>query len=123
MRFLFRHRFAVAFVLVLLGCSLLVVRQYWVNQWQHVDLREDFIVLDLQGQAAGATRLYQLLVQQLPGLPDRALIDDEDRLAVLFLQKKFPDEDLVAKYYVGVQNELQRRNEQRVARALKRAEP
>jgi hypothetical protein len=121
MRFLKRHQFFLAFVAVLILCSVMVIRQYMVNQWKHVDLREDFILLHDEGQARGAERLYQLLIQELPRLPDRALIADQDRLTVLFLSQKPPPEDLLWKYYVSVQNELQHRAGQRIKRALKRA--
>lgn len=121
MRFLRRHQFFLVFAGVLVLCSVLVVRQYMADQSAHVDLREDLILLDDGGHPRGAERLYQLLIQQLPGLPDRALIADEQRLAFLFLQKKPSEEDLVWKYYVSVQNELRQRNDRRIARALRRA--
>lgn len=120
MRFLKRHQFFLALVAVLIFCSVMVIRQYLVNQWKHVDLREDFILLHDQGQTQGAERLYQMLIQQLPQLPAHDLIADEQRLAPLVASKP-SEEDLIWKYYVSVQNELQRRTDQRVARALKRA--
>jgi len=122
MRFLKRHKFFLVFLGVLVLCSVMVIRQFLVNQWKHVDLREDFILLHDEGQTKGAEQLYQMLIQELPNLPDRALIADEQRLTVLFAQKKPPEEDLLWKYHVSVQNELQSRTNQRVARALKRAE-
>jgi hypothetical protein len=121
MRFLKRHQFFLAFVAVLFLCSVMVIRQYLVNQWAHVDRREDFILLHDQGKARGTERLYQMLIQELPALPDRALIADQQRLTILFLSQKPPPDDLLWKYYVSVQNELQRRTDERVARALKRA--
>jgi hypothetical protein len=121
MRFLKRHQFFLAFVAVLILCSVMVIRQYLANQWRHTDLREDFILLHDQGKAQGAERLYQLLIQELPQLPDRELIADQQRLNVLFLSQKPPPDDLLWKYSISVQNELQRRTNARVARALKRA--
>lgn len=99
----------------------MVMRQFLVNQWEHVDLREDFIVLHDTEKTRGAERLYQLLIQELPDLPDRALIDDEQRLTILFASQKPPPEDLIWKYYVSVQNELKSRTDERVTQALKRA--
>ena len=119
MRFVRHNKFFLVFLASLVLCSVLVIRQYLVNQWEHVDLREDFILLHDQGQARGAERLYQMLIQELPQLPDRALIADQQRLTVLFLPQKPPPEDLLWKYYVSVQNELQRRTDERLARALK----
>jgi hypothetical protein len=121
MRILKRHQLFLAFVVVLLFCSVMVIRQFLVNQWKHVDLREDFILLHDEGHPRADARLYQMLIQELPSLPDRALIADEQRLTLLFLPQKPPAEDLLWKYYVSVQNELQRRTTQRVARALKLA--
>src|SRR5665213_1287174 len=88
MRFLKRHKFFLVFLGVLVLCSVMVIRQFLVNQWKHVDLREDFILLHDEGQTKGAEQLYQMLIQELPNLPDRALIADEQRLTVLFAQKK-----------------------------------
>lgn len=121
MRFLKRHQFFLAFLAVLVLCSVMVVRQYLINQWAHVDLREDFILLHDEEKAKGAERLYQLLVQELPRLPDHALIADQQRFTVLFLSQKPPPEDLLWKYYVSVQNELHRRTARRVTQALEHA--
>lgn len=121
MRFLKRHQFFLAFVAVLLLCSVMVIRQYLVNQWKHVDLREDFILLHDQGKVQADARLYQKLIQELPQLPDRELIADQQRFGLLFLTQKPPPDDLLWKYSVSVRNELQRRTSARVARALKRA--
>lgn len=121
MRFVRHNKFFLVFLASLILCSVLVIRQYLVNEWKHDDLREDFILLHDQGQAKGVERLYQMLVQELPNLPDHALIADQQRLAVLFLAQKPPPEDLLWKYYVSVQKELQRRTDDRVANALKHA--
>jgi len=121
MRFLKRNQFLLVFVAVIIFCSVMVMRQFLVNQWEHVDLREDFIVLHDTEKTRGAERLYQLLIQELPDLPDRALIDDEQRLTILFASQKPPPEDLIWKYYVSVQNELKSRTDERVTQALKRA--
>lgn len=122
MRFLKRHKFFLVFVAVLVFCSVMVIRQYLANQWQHVDLREDFILLHDQGHPRADARLYQMLIQQLPSLPNRALIADEQRFKLLFIPHKPPPEDLLWKYYVSVQNELHRRLNERVVRALKRVD-
>lgn len=121
MRFLKRHQLFIAFVVVMIFCSVMVVRQYVVNQWQHVDLREDFILLHDQGNTHGSQRLYQLLIQQLPALPAHDLIADQQRFDVLFLANKPSPEDLLWKYSVSVQNELKRRLNSRMAKALARA--
>lgn len=121
MHFLKRYQFFLAFVAVLILCSVMVIRQYLVNQFRHVDLREDFIVLHDEGKTKGAERLYQMLIQELPGVPDRTLLDDEQRLTFIQTQKNLPDNDLLRKYLVSVQNELKQRTPARVARALSHA--
>ena len=122
MRFLKRHQYVLVFLAVLVFCSVMVVRQYIANQWAHTDLREDFILLHDKGQAQQTARLYQILVQQLPRLSDRALLDDFQRTAMLIDPKPGQQEDLVWKYHFSVRNELERRSELRLARAHKRAE-
>lgn len=121
MRFLKHHQFFLAFVAVLLLCSVMVVRQYLANQYKHVDLREDLVVLCDEGKTRGAERLYQMLVQELPKIPDRMLVDDEQRLAFVLAQKQLSDDDLLRKYFISVQNELKHRIPERVARAQARA--
>lgn len=122
MRFIRRHQFFLAFVVVLFFCGVMVIRQYIVNQWEHIDLREDFILLHDTGHAKEAERLYQFLIQELPQIPDRALIGDEQRFDELFASNKPSPNDLMWKYSISVQNELQNRSNERVNRALKRAQ-
>ena len=121
MSFLKRHRLFLLFIIVFSICGVLVIRQYRVNRWKHVDLRENFILLHNENHPNADARLYQVLIQELPFLPDRELIADEQRLDLLFQPQKPSPDDLLWKYYVSVQNELQRRAPQRVARALKQA--
>lgn len=117
MRFLKRHQAFLIFVAVLIFCSVMVIRQFILNQYKHVDLREDFIVLHDENKFKGAERLYQMLIQDLPDVPDRVLVDDEQRLKYVLSQEKTSGDDLLQKYFVSVQNELKRRLPQRVARA------
>ena len=121
MRFLKRNQFLLIFVATLIFCSVIVIRQFLANEWGHVDLLEDFIVLHDTGKTRGEERLYQMLVQELPGLPSRVLIADKQQLTLQFSTNKPPPEDLVWKYYISVQNELKSRTDERVAQALKRA--
>jgi hypothetical protein len=122
MRFLRRHRFVLSFLAVLAVCSGLVVRQFLANQSAHVERREDFILLQQKGHAQPAQRLYQLLVQELPDLPDAILWDDLQRTLMLVDPKTQQPDNLIWKYHWAVKQYLDRRAEQRVARALKRME-
>ncbi len=121
MRFLRRHQFLLCFLAVLIFSSVMVVRQFPANQSAHVELREDFILLHERGQTQPEERLYQLLVQQLPELNDKTLVDDLQRTAMLLDSKTPQLDNLIWKYQAGVKNELQKRSERRLAQALARA--
>ena len=90
------------------------------NQSAHIQRREDFILLHDRAKDKACEWLYQRLIQELPELPDRALVDDLIRTSLL-VDPKTPDlQNLVWKYYVSVKNELQKRAEKRVEVALAR---
>jgi hypothetical protein len=75
-----------------------------------------------RGDGKSAEHIYQLLVQELPDLNEKTLVEDLERTAML-VDPKAPDtQNLVWKYQAGVQKEMQRRSEQRIGRALERAE-
>src|SRR6266700_2733945 len=117
MRFFRRHQYLFCFLAVLFFSSVMVVRQVIANQSAHVELREDFILLHERGEAEPETRLYQLLIQQLPRLDDKALVEDLQRTAMLVDPKAAQLDNLIWKYQVSVKNELQKRSERRLARA------
>jgi hypothetical protein len=100
----------------------MVVKQFLANQSAHVELREDFLLLQERGEIKTSERLYQLLIQQLPDLNDKALTDDLERTAMAVDVKTPNLDNLVWKYHVSVKNELQKRSERRLARALGHAE-
>jgi len=99
----------------------MVVRQFLLNQAAHVELREDFLLLHERGNARETERLYQLLVQDLPSLNTRCLVEDLQRTAMLINPAKLQPENFVWKYHQCVKNEMFRRSETRAAHALKRA--
>jgi hypothetical protein len=122
MRFLRRNQYLLAFVAVLVFAAVMVVRQFIANQSAHVQMREDFLVLHDRREIKSCERIYQVLIQQLPDLDDRALADDLERTAMI-VDPKTPDLDnLVWKYHTSVKNELQKRAEQRLSRAVERAD-
>lgn len=121
MRFLRRHQSLVLALAVLVFCSVMVVRQYLANQTAHVELREDFLLLHERGNATETERLYQMLVQDLPDLNTRGLIEDLQRTALLIDRAKPEPESLLWKYQQCVKNEMFRRSEARATHALKRA--
>jgi len=64
---------------------------------------------------------YELLVQELPDLSDKALVEDLQRTAMVIDPKSPQPESLLWKYHVGVRNELRKRSERRLRRALQQA--
>jgi hypothetical protein len=122
MRFARRNRFALIFLGVLLVANFMVFRQYQVNASAHSELREDLILLCEKGHSKQAQWTYQKLVQTLPKLPDQALIDELQRTSGVVDEKTMDSDNLVWKYHWAVKRHLEERSEQRVARAIKRAE-
>jgi hypothetical protein len=96
----------------------MVIRQYLANQSLHTQQVEDFLRLHERGNQPACDHLYQVLVQQLPHLGERALVQDLQR-TTMFVDLKTPQLDnLVWKYCVSVNNELKQRSEKRIAAAL-----
>jgi hypothetical protein len=122
MRFLRRHRYLLLFLAVLVFGCVMVLNQFIANESAHLQLREDFILLQERGEGRACQQLYQSLIEALPDTSDKILLDDLQRTALL-VNSKTPDLDnLVWKYHVSVKKELQRRSEQRLSRAIQRAE-
>jgi hypothetical protein len=122
MQFLRRHQYLFCFLGVLVLACVLVVRQFLANQSAHVELREDFLLLHERGEAKACDALYQQLIQTLPRMDDKTLVDDMQRTGLL-IDPKTPDkENLVWKYHISVKKELERRSEKRLARVLGRSE-
>ena len=121
MQFLRRHQFLLCFLAVLVFACVMVIRQFAANQSAHIETREDFIFLMERGEFEPAAHLYQELIQELPDLNEKSLVDDLQRTAML-VDPKAPDaESLIFKYQVSVKKELDRRSEQRLATARERA--
>ncbi|HXT12871.1 MAG TPA: hypothetical protein VN873_15015 [Candidatus Angelobacter sp.] len=121
MHFLRRHQYLFCFLGVLFFSCVMVIRQFEKNQARHVELREDFILLHDRGETKSEERLYQMLIQELPELNENALVDDLQRTAMLVDPKAPQLDNLIWKYEVSVKNELQKRSEQRLARAREEA--
>lgn len=122
MRFLRRYRSFLVFAGLMLLSSVMVVRQAIANQSRHTELREAFILLDTKGYKPQAQRLYQRLLLELERLPNRSLLDDFHRTLVLVDPRTQQGDNLIWKYHWTVSNELEKRSEGTLARALKMAE-
>ena len=121
MRFLRRNRYFLIFAALLLFCGMMALRQMASNQSAHVDLREAFILLQAKGYKNEAQRLFQRLLAELERLPDKTLTEDFQRTQLLVDPAKQDPENLVWKYHWTVSNELEKRSESTLARALKLA--
>ena len=100
----------------------MVVRQFLANQSAHSERREDLILLHDRGEAKATAWLYQRLIQELPGLSERSLVEDLARTGMVIDPKKPELDNLVWKYYVSVKKELQRRADHRIERVIAKAQ-
>jgi hypothetical protein len=121
MRLLRRHRYFLAFALLLLFCSVMVLRQMAANQSAHVELREAFILLNAKGYKNEAQRLFQKLLAELEQLPNSVVMQDYQRTLTLVDPATSQPENLVWKYHWTVSNELEKRSESTLTKALKLA--
>jgi hypothetical protein len=122
MRFFRGNRFALIFFVLLIFCSAMVVRQFMVNQSRHADLRECFILLYSKGYKPEAERLFKRLMRELDVLPNKALMEDYQRTLMLVDPATQQPGNLIWKYHWTVSNELEKRSESTLLRALKMAE-
>ncbi len=121
MQFVRQYRPLLLFAAFLVFCSVMVIRQFDVNQSKHVELREAFILLNSRGYEVEANRLYERLLAELEDLSDKALLDDFQRTLTLVDPAKGDPENLVWKYHWTVSNELEKRSTSSLQRALKLA--
>jgi hypothetical protein len=122
MTFARRVRVWLAFGILLIFCSVMVVLQMQANQSKHVELREAFILLESKGYRPQAQRLYQKLLKELASLPDPALRDDYDRTRTLINPASNDRNNLIWQYHWTVSNEMDQRSNEALAKALKMAE-
>ena len=122
MRFLRQYKYVLIFLILLVICSVMVVHEYLAAELAHVERREDFILLHSRGREKETERLYQRMIQELPGMSDRMLAEDLQRTSLL-LNPQAPETDgLIRKYNVSVKNELTRRADRRISREFQAAD-
>ena len=121
MRHLRRNRFLVIFAVLLVFCSLMVIRQITANQSKHIEVREAFILLYIKGYKPEAERLYRRLLHDIEDLPNRTLIEDFQRTLLLVDPTVQQPDNLIWKYHWTVSNELEKRAESTLMRARKLA--
>ena len=117
MRFI--RYFALGSFLVVVFSSVMVVRQYIVNQSRHEELREAFILLCNKGYTEESQRLYQRLLLRLEETPRKNLIEDLQRTSMLVNPDEPHSDNLIWRYHWSVKNELDKRTTTELAKALK----
>src|SRR5262245_58000914 len=118
MRFVRRYKFVLLFLAVLVfGCAM-VVRQFGQNQSRHIELREAFILLSSKGYTDKAQRLYERLMKTLQEDSIQSLMADYQRTLMLIDPHTSHPENLVWRYHWSVSNELEKRNESAMERAM-----
>lgn len=122
MHFVRQFRLQLLFAVFLVFCSVMVVWQINANQAKHVELREAFILLYSRGYQPQAERLYQRLLAELSTLPNKLLLEDFQRTLTLVNPSSQQPENLIWDYHWTVSNELEKRSESSLERALKLAE-
>jgi hypothetical protein len=121
MYFLRRYRYVFVFLGMLVFCCVMVIRQLNSNEDQHVELREAFILLHSRGYTNQATRLFNQLIHKISGLSNKQLVDDFQRTVLLVDPSIRNEQNLIWKYHWTVSNELEKRSEESLKRALKLA--
>lgn len=116
-----QYRFQLLFIGFLLFCSVMVLRQVNLNQSRHIELREAFILLYSRGYQPQAQRLYQRLLVEMEHLPDKLLFEDFERTLTLVDPSRQEPDNLIWEYHWTVSNELEKRSEANLERALKLA--
>ena len=122
MQFFRQYRLHLFFAGLLVSCSAMVVRQFNANQSGHLELREAFILLYSRGYRPQAERLYQRLLVEMEHLPNKLLLEDFQRTLTLCNPSLQEPDNLIWEYHWTVSNELEKRSEASLQRALKLAE-
>ena len=125
MRFVRQYRFILLFFLLLIFCSVMVVRQFGLRQSRHVEMREAFILLHMRNYTNEARTLFDRLVLEVPKytkkISDQELLDDFQRTLLLVDPYSSQTNNLIWKYHWMLSEELDKRSVDLLARAHKLA--
>jgi|GEM_PF-966695 len=116
-----RHRILIIFLLVLIFSSVMVIRQFKEKHARHIELRESMILLHARGYKAEAARLFDRILNNVPNLDNKSLMDDFQRTQLLVDPSSSQPNNVVWKYHWVVSNELEQRSESTLVRARKLA--
>ena len=122
MSFFRQYRYLLLGMALLVLCSVALVEYLHAGQSRHVEIREAFILLNTRGYTNQAQRLYTHLLYEMHKLSNKQLMDDFQRTLLLVDPSANRPDNLVWKYHWTVSNELERRSESSLIRALKLVE-
>lgn len=122
MNFFRRYRYVLLAMAVLVAASVLIVKRLNTGQSRHAEVREAFILLHTRGYTNQAQRLYEHLLRDLENITNRELMDDFQRTLLVVDPAAHQPDNLIWKYHWTVSNELERRSESTLRRALEIAE-
>ena len=122
MRFVGQYRYILSFLVLLVFCSIMVIRGLQARQSKHVELREAMILLHTRGYTNQADTLYGRLIRETKELPNKVLIDDFQRTLLLIDPGSKQTANPIWKYHWVVSNELEARSESTLKQARKLAE-
>src|SRR5262249_32667149 len=117
-----QHKFVLSFLLLLLFCSVMVIRQLDARRSKHVEVREAMILLQTGGYTNLADKLYLRLLRDLGTLTNKALNEDWQRTLNIVDPTSNQSSNAIWRYYWTVRNEMERRAEDTIQRARKLAE-
>ena len=117
-----QYRVMLVIMLLLVVASILLIQRFHVRQSRHVEIREAFILLHTRGYTNEATRLYQKLLNNLQNLSNKQVMDDFQRTLLLVDPSAYQPSNLLWKYHWTVSNEMDKRSESTLMRALKLSE-
>ncbi len=127
MRFVRQYRFILLFFALLVFCSVMIVRQFNREHSRHEEMRDAFILLYTRGYTNEARRLYDKLLLEVPKyvnkVSDQELMEDFQRTLALIDPDPASQQtnNLIWSYHWTVSNELERRSESSLKRALELA--
>jgi hypothetical protein len=122
MHFLRQHKFTLSFLALLVFCSVMVIRTLEARDDRHIELREAMILLQTGGYTNQADKIYLRLLGEMDRLSNKTLIEDWQRTVILIDPGSHQPSNSVWRYYWTVRNEMERRSESTIQRALKLAD-
>ena len=119
----FRHyRYVLLLMAALVIISVVVIKSFHTRQSRHAEIREAFILLHTRGYTNEAKRLYEKLLEELPTMSNKQINEDFQRTLLLVDPSINQPSNLIWKYHWTVSNEMDKRSESSLLRALKLAD-